>query len=81
MVSTCEAPGESSMRAGSLVSWAAGGDGKDSITDTRSAVDNGSQALKSVVRMALGSLDRVMCAGSVIFNDFVIFSVMAGSLN
>lgn len=79
--STCLKPGDASIRAGSLPSCATGGDGSDSITETRSAVESGSQALKSVVRIARGSRERVICGGSEMFRDLVIFSVMAGSLD
>lgn len=68
------------MRAGSRPACATGGDGKDSMTETNSAVDRGSHAAKSAVRIALGSLERSICMGSVMFKDFVIFSVIAGSL-
>jgi hypothetical protein len=68
------------MRVGRRPSCAIGGDGKDSITDTNSAVDRGSHDEKRAVRIARGSLERVICGGKVMFNDFVIFSVKAGSL-
>ena len=57
-----------------------GGDGNDSITETSSAVDRGNHELKRVVTIARGSRERVMCGGRVMFKDFVIFSVKAGSL-
>lgn len=68
------------MSAGSLASCADGGDGNDSMTETSKAVDKGSHALKTAVRMARGSLERVTCGGKVMFRDLVIFSVMAASL-
>jgi hypothetical protein len=36
-----------------------GGEGSDSMTETSNAVDKGNHELNSVVRIALGSLDRV----------------------
>jgi hypothetical protein len=51
------------------------------MTDTRSAVESGSHAEKRAVRMARGSRERAICDGRLMFSDFVIFSVIAGSLN
>lgn len=51
------------------------------MTETSRAVDNGSHAENNVVRIARGSRERVICSGRAIFNDFVIFSVIAGSLH
>jgi hypothetical protein len=68
------------MSAGRRASWAADGEGKDSMTETRRAVDTGNQELKRVVRIARGSRVRVTCGAREIFRDFVIFSVRTGSL-
>jgi len=51
------------------------------MTDTRSAVESGNHSEKRVVRMARGSRERAICDGRLMFSDFVIFSVRAGSLN
>ena len=51
------------------------------MTETRTAVERGSQAEKSVVRIARESLDLKMCGGMVNESDFVIFSIVAGSLH
>ena len=50
------------------------------MTETRTAVERGSQAEKSVVRIARESLDRKMCGGILSERDLVIFSTVAGSL-
>lgn len=50
------------------------------MTDTRTAVDNGSHVENKAVIMFLGSRERMIYGGIVMFNDFVIFSRRAGSL-
>ena len=57
-----------------------GGDGNCSITETSKAVESGSQDEKMAVIKARGSLERMMCGGTVIPSDFVIFSIMLPSL-
>jgi len=81
LLSTYVDPGDASIKPGTLVSCATGGEGKDSMTETRSAVDSGSHAANKAVRIARGSLDRVICGGRLILSDFVIFSVKTGSLD
>lgn len=78
--STYFEPGDASIRPGTLVSCAACGDGSDSMTETRSAVDSGSHAENKAVKIARGSLDLVTCSGRLMLSDFTIFSVNAGSL-
>ncbi|GKT46828.1 uncharacterized protein ColSpa_07008 [Colletotrichum spaethianum] len=58
--STESAPGTCSSISGSLSACAAGGDGRDSMTETSIAVDSGSQDEKTVVRSSRGSLERMM---------------------
>ena len=68
------------MTFGSRLAWATRGEGRYSMTETSKAVERGSQAANSVVRIALGSFERRICGGIVRDNDLVIFSIMAGSL-
>lgn len=68
------------MREGNLEACAAGGEGSDSITETSIAVESGSHDAKSAVRIARGSRDRLSCGDKLMPSDFVIFSVMMGSL-
>lgn len=50
------------------------------MTDTRTAVDNGSHMEKSVLRIFRGSRERRTYGGMLMFSDLVIFSNKAGSL-
>jgi hypothetical protein len=67
------APGESLIISGSLAAWETGGLGRYSITDTRTAVERGSQVEKMALRIFLGSRERNTWAGIVIERDLVIF--------
>lgn len=50
------------------------------MTETRTAVDKGSHEENSVVIIFLGSRERMIYGGMVMFRDLVIFSRRAGSL-
>lgn len=50
------------------------------MTETRTAVDKGNQEENSVVIIFLGSRERMMYGGMVMFRDLVIFSRRTGSL-
>ena len=50
------------------------------MTDTKTAVERGNHAENKVVMMFLGSRERRIYGGILIFNDLVIFSNRTGSL-
>lgn len=68
------------MRAGKRSAWAIEGEGRDSMTETSSAVERGSQSKNIVVRSTRGSFDRRTWGNSLMLRNFVIFSRLTVSL-